>query len=96
MDRNAQQIFDPALVRVRRNRIARQSETPHFLLDLIASEIADRLTAINRTFDVALCHNAQNGVLASKLRSTGQAGSLSLYASALTLNNGCMTTGRQW
>ncbi len=118
MDQHAQQIFDPALVRVRRNRIARQSETPHFLLDLIASEIADRLTAINRTFDVALCHNAQNGVLASKLRSTGQAGwiaptdscaqhlhgtgpavvfdeeqvplaagSLSLYASALTLNH---------
>ena len=56
-------VFDTALVRRRRARLAESN----FLLDVVAAELADRLSAIKRTFATAISHNAQGGTLARHL-----------------------------
>jgi SAM-dependent methyltransferase len=72
MHQTEQQIFDRSLVRLRRNRAGRQTQTANFLVDLVAEEIADRLSAINRDFETCVLHNAEDGALARALAATGK------------------------
>ena len=57
------QLFDRELLRRRRSRFAQELAQHEFLLDHVASEIADRLGAILRDFPVALDLGAHRGVL---------------------------------
>ena len=72
MDPLAQTIFDRSLVKVRRNRAAPQSDSENFLTALVADEIADRLAAINRTFETCALHNDDGGALRRALASAGK------------------------
>ncbi len=72
MDQAEQQIFDRALLRVRRTRTGGQIHSANFLVDLVAEEVADRLSAINRTFDTCVLHNAEGGALEAALTGTGK------------------------
>lgn len=64
----APQIFDRALLAKRRDRAARGSGIPDFLLRRVADDIADRLQIIKRTFPVALNLGAQQGLLSRAIR----------------------------
>ncbi|MGI9415309.1 MAG: SAM-dependent methyltransferase [Hyphomicrobiales bacterium] len=67
-------IFDRTLLRIRRNRRARQSGTADFLLQAVAAEVADRLDSINREFETSVAYNAADGTLARAMADTGKAG----------------------
>lgn len=72
MDRSEQHIFDRSLLRVRRTRAGRQTQSASFLIDLVAEEIADRLGAVNREFETCLLHNAEGGALHKAISATGK------------------------
>ena len=61
-------IFDRRLLTARRDRAARTAAGHDFLLARVADEIAARLSAINRTFPVALDLGAHHGLLGRRLR----------------------------
>ena len=69
-----QNIFDRQLLRIRRNRRARQSTTSDFLLQAVAAEITDRLDSINREFESCVAHGAADGTLAAAIAATGKVG----------------------
>jgi SAM-dependent methyltransferase len=66
-------LFDRKLLRARRRRaIALGEET--FLVDQVAQEFAERLTAVKRQFALALDLGTLGGTLAKELAKTGQVG----------------------
>jgi SAM-dependent methyltransferase len=66
-------LFDRKLLRARRRRaIALGEET--FLVDQVAQEFAERLTAVKRQFALALDLGTLGGTLAKELVKTGQVG----------------------
>jgi SAM-dependent methyltransferase len=66
-------LFDRKLLRARRRRaIALGEET--FLVDQVAQEFAERLTAVKRQFALALDLGTLGGTLAKELAKTGQIG----------------------
>ena len=69
-----QTIFDRQLLRIRRNRRARQSTAEDFLLAAVAAEFADRLDSINREFEACVASGDSQGILANALAGTGKAG----------------------
>lgn len=52
------QIFDQALRRRRKARTASDAHKASFLLQEIVSEVGERLNAVNRSFQVFVCHGA--------------------------------------
>lgn len=60
-------IFDTDLVRRRRAGLG----ASNFLLDLVAEELADRLSAIKRSFATTVCHNAQGRALERRIAAAG-------------------------
>ncbi len=74
MEQAEPHIFDRSLLRLRRARAGRQTDSGSFLTDLVAEEVADRLAAVNREFETCVLHNAEGGALASALAATGKAG----------------------
>jgi SAM-dependent methyltransferase len=78
------EIFDRALIRARQQRAA-ASEAVTFLLDRVADEFADRLTAVTRRFDLAADIGTPGeavGVALSQLASVGTIVRSSLLADA--------------
>jgi SAM-dependent methyltransferase len=69
-------IFDRDLLDRRRTRAAAEAERHDFLLDHAADDIAWRLEAIERHFEVAAILGAHHGVLASKLAGHRRIGTL--------------------
>lgn len=69
-----QQIFDRRLVRLRRNRAAGQNKSGNFLMTIVAEEMADRLSSINREFETCICTNNEDGVVCKALAATGKVG----------------------
>jgi SAM-dependent methyltransferase len=61
-------IFDRRLLTARRDRAARTAAGHDFLLAHVADEIVERLSAIKRTFPVALDLGAHHGLLGRRLR----------------------------
>jgi SAM-dependent methyltransferase len=60
------QIFDRRLIRQRRKRLS--GKGPHFLLDIIWNELADRISMINRPLRTMLIHGPVSGILKSQAR----------------------------
>lgn len=71
-DRPTRQIFDRSVLRIRRNRIAGQSNSADFLDRLVAGELADRLAAVNRDFETAVLSGNARGHLEPALYGTGK------------------------
>jgi Methylase involved in ubiquinone/menaquinone biosynthesis len=67
-----QGIFDTALLTQRKDRYAQCESPPDFLLNRVADELAERLQIVKRTFVVAACLGALNGVLGRRLRGLAQ------------------------
>jgi SAM-dependent methyltransferase len=63
-----QNIFDRALLDRRRERVAEGAAAHDFLLARVADDFAERLSAINRRFAVALNLGAHHGLVSRKLR----------------------------
>jgi SAM-dependent methyltransferase len=61
-------VFDRRLLLNRRNRVADGAARHEFLLARVAEDLAERLSAINRTFAHAACLGAYHGVLGRRLR----------------------------
>lgn len=66
------QIFDRNRVRAHRQRAARATDAPHFLLHEMAERLADRLLDMMHTFPLALDLGAHHGILADYVK--GRAG----------------------
>ena len=60
-------IFDRRLLVARRNRAAGEAGRHEFLLARVADDLTERLSAINRTFAVALDLGAHHGLLGRRL-----------------------------
>ena len=69
-------IFDRAALRRRRERAAASGAPADFLLAAVAEDIAERLTAINRSFPLALDLGSQTGLLADAVLATGKVGTV--------------------
>ncbi len=61
-------IFDRRLLIERRNRVANEAADHDFLLARVADDLAERLSAINRRFPVALNLGAHHGLIGRRLR----------------------------
>lgn len=61
-------IFDRRLLIERRNRLADGAADHDFLLARVADDLAERLSAINRRFPIALNLGAHHGLLGRRLR----------------------------
>lgn len=61
-------IFDRALLQHRRDRVARNVEGHDFLLERVASDFAERLALIKRTFPVAVNLGAHHGLVSQRIR----------------------------
>jgi SAM-dependent methyltransferase len=61
-------IFDRRLIVARRNRLADRAADHDFLLARVADDLMERLSAIKRTFPVALNLGAYHGLLGRRLR----------------------------
>lgn len=61
-------IFDRRLIIERRNRVAGGAADHDFLLARVADDLVERLSAITRTFPVALNLGAHHGLLSRRLR----------------------------
>jgi len=59
-------IFDRALIRRRRMRYL--SQPPHFLSDIVLSELTVRMSAVNRPLQTMLIHGSASGMLKSQAR----------------------------
>ena len=66
-------IFDQALVAARRERAFRRQENgASFLIDLVARELAERLSVVERTFDDAVELHGGTGAAAGMASQTGK------------------------
>jgi SAM-dependent methyltransferase len=73
------ELFDRGLLRRRRSRFAGEIGQHEFLLDRVATEIAERIEAILREFPLALDLGAFNGVLGRKVGGLPSVGAM-IYA----------------
>jgi SAM-dependent methyltransferase len=73
------ELFDRSLLRRRRSRFADELAQHEFLLDRVATEIAERIEAILREFPLALDLGAFNGVLGRKVGALPSVGAM-IYA----------------
>jgi SAM-dependent methyltransferase len=78
-------LFDRALLRRRRGRFAGQLAGHDFLLVHVATEIADRLRAILRSFPLALDLGAHNGAVGRKVAELPSVGTIIYADSAFAL-----------
>ncbi|MFP5077383.1 methyltransferase domain-containing protein [Rhizobium sp. YIM 134829] len=70
-------VFDQALVEARRLRALRAGdEKAAFLLDLVATDLAERLALVERHFDEAVELHGYTGATARALQATGKVGTL--------------------
>jgi SAM-dependent methyltransferase len=67
----APDLFDRRLLRLRRERAARQGEAPDFLLRRVAEDIVDRLAAVKRDFAPVVTVGAIPRLLSQALHGTG-------------------------
>lgn len=70
------EVFDRSLLRRRRARVAAQAETSDFLHAAVARDIAERLTLVSRSFDVAVDLGTHTGRLAAALATTPSVGTV--------------------
>ena len=68
-------IFDRGLIRARRRRAARLGPAT-FLLDRVAAELAERLAAVVRPFDLVLDLGTPGGALRARLTDVGSVGTV--------------------
>jgi NADH dehydrogenase [ubiquinone] 1 alpha subcomplex assembly factor 5 len=61
-------IFDRALLRQRRQRVAAAASQHDFLIARVADDLIERLTLVRRQFPVAVDLGAQHGLLGARLR----------------------------
>ncbi|MCZ4091711.1 methyltransferase domain-containing protein [Sinorhizobium psoraleae] len=70
-------IFDQSLVEARRHRaLLHADEKATFLLDIVAREIADRVSVVERQFDRAMELHGYTGLTAECLAATGKVGTI--------------------
>lgn len=70
-------LFDRALIERNRKRAWQLGDhKAHFLLDIAADEIADRIAIVERTFDTAVELHGGTGVTAKRVMETGKVGSM--------------------
>jgi len=86
------QIFDRRLHRLRLARAARGGHGADFLGVRVAEDIAERLEAVNRRFDLALDLGARDGALAQALHVSAAEGKIGLLISALETPAPCVGT----
>jgi len=60
-------IFDSALLAARRNRAAAKASAHDFLLERVATDLAERLAIVRREFSVALDAGSHHGVLGRRI-----------------------------
>ncbi|WP_313057089.1 methyltransferase domain-containing protein, partial [Agrobacterium cavarae] len=70
-------LFDPQLIERHRERALQIGDRQaHFLLDIAADEIADRIAIVERHFDTAIELHGATGVTAQRVMETGKVGSM--------------------
>lgn len=70
-------LFDPQLVERHRERALQIGDRQaHFLLNIAADEIADRIAIVERHFDTAIELHGATGVTAQRVVETGKVGSM--------------------
>ncbi|MDK1388510.1 methyltransferase domain-containing protein [Sinorhizobium sp. 8-89] len=70
-------IFDQSLVEARRHRaLLHADEKATFLLDIVARELADRVSVVERQFDRAMELHGYTGLTAECLAATGKVGTI--------------------
>lgn len=70
-------LFDPALIERHRHRAWRFGDhQAHFLLDIAATEIAERIAIVERHFDSAIELHGATGITARRVLETGKVGSI--------------------
>ncbi|WP_026622663.1 SAM-dependent methyltransferase [Ensifer sp. WSM1721] len=70
-------IFDQSLVEAHRRRALRQGDQKAtFLLDIVAQELADRVSVVERQFDKAMELHGYTGIAARCLAETGKVGTI--------------------
>jgi len=90
-------IFDERLRRIRKQRAKETATEPSFLHETVAAELAERLSAINRTFPTFLCHGAPelsqavaNGAIASDVATGSRSTALVFEESELPFAPGTL------
>ncbi|WP_439543757.1 methyltransferase domain-containing protein [Hyphomicrobium sp.] len=78
-------IFDSALLAARRNRAAGQASAHDFLLERVATDLAERLAIVRRDFPVALDAGSHHGVLGRRIAAIPSVGRLVSFDPALKL-----------
>lgn len=70
-------IFDQSLVEAHRRRALRQGdEKAGFLLDIVAQELAERVSVVERQFETAMELHGYTGAAARSLATTGNVGAI--------------------
>ncbi|MGP4802727.1 methyltransferase domain-containing protein [Agrobacterium cavarae] len=70
-------LFDPQLIERHRERALQIGDRQaHFLLNIAADEIADRIAIVERHFDTAIELHGATGVTAQRVMETGKVGSM--------------------
>jgi len=70
-------LFDPQLIERHRERALQiGDQQAHFLLNIAADEIADRIAIVERHFDTAIELHGATGVTAQRVMETGKVGSM--------------------
>lgn len=83
---SAPHIFDRALLRRRRERVAAGAHDHEFLLERVAEDLAERLEIVKRSFPVALDLGAHHGLLGRRIARLPNVGQIiSMEASAKLL-----------
>ncbi|WP_088348880.1 MULTISPECIES: methyltransferase domain-containing protein [Rhodomicrobium] len=72
----APRLFDRALLRARRDRVAANAAPPDFLLRRAAEDMAERLQGVERSFARILNIGAHHGILAAALKAAHSAADL--------------------
>lgn len=70
------QIFDTALLRQRRNRVADAAGTHDFLLQRVADDLAERLEIVRREFPLALDLGSHHGAVGRRIAALPNIGSV--------------------
>lgn len=90
-------IFDERLRRIRKQRAKETANEPSFLHETVAAELAERLSAVNRTFPTFLCHGAPelsqavaNGAIASDVATGSRSTALVFEESELPFAPGTL------
>lgn len=78
-------IFDSALLAARRNRAAQRASAHDFLLERVATDVAERLAIVRRDFPVALDAGSHHGVLGRRIAAIPSVGRLVSFDPSLKL-----------